>query len=149
VLASPNFEKDFILFYFALEYTIAGVLLQKYEQNFERPIPYYNRTLMDSSLKYDIMEKHAYALVKALNEFRFYSFHSHTVGYVPSSSVKDILTQPDPEGKRGKWIVLLLDYDLKIKPTKLIKGQGLAKMMEQSNFELLGINFIADLSIDS
>jgi hypothetical protein len=36
--------------------------------------------------------------------------------------VKDILTQLDPEGKRGKWIVVLLEYDLEIKPTKLIKG---------------------------
>jgi hypothetical protein len=57
VLASPNFAKDFILFSFALEHTIVGVLLQKYEQNFERPITYYSRTLMDSPLKYDIMEK--------------------------------------------------------------------------------------------
>jgi hypothetical protein len=38
VLASPNFAKDFILFSFASEHTIAGVLLQKDEHNFERPI---------------------------------------------------------------------------------------------------------------
>jgi hypothetical protein len=42
--------------------------------------------------------------------------------------VKDILTQPDPKGKRGKWIVVLLEYDLEIKPTKLIKGQGISKL---------------------
>jgi hypothetical protein len=41
---------------------------------------------------------------------------------------------------------VLLEYDLEIKPTKLIKGQGLAKLMAQTNCELLGINFIADLS---
>jgi hypothetical protein len=34
VLASPNFAKYFILLSFALEHTIAGVLLQKYEQRF-------------------------------------------------------------------------------------------------------------------
>jgi hypothetical protein len=44
---------------------------------------------------------------------------------------------------------VLLEYDLEIKPTKLIKGQGLAKLMAQTNCELLGINFIADLSTDS
>jgi hypothetical protein len=92
------------------------------------------------------MEKQAYALVKALKEFRVYILHSHTTAYVPNSSVKEILTQLDPEGKMGKWIVVLLEYDLDIKPTNLIKGQGLAKLMEQTNFELLGINFIADLS---
>jgi hypothetical protein len=129
VLANPNFEKDFILFSFASEHTIVGVLLQKDEQNFENPIAYYIKTLRDAPLKYDIMEKQAYALVKALKEFRVYILHSHTTAYVPSSSVKDILTQPDPEGKRGKWIAVLLEYDLEIKPTKLIKGQGLTKLM--------------------
>jgi hypothetical protein len=44
---------------------------------------------------------------------------------------------------------VLLGYDLEIKPTKLIKGQGHAKLMAQSNCELLGINFIVDLSTDS
>jgi hypothetical protein len=92
------------------------------------------------------MEKQVYDLVKALKEFRVYILHSHTTTYVPSSSVKDILTQPDPEGKRGKWIAVLLEYDLEIKPTKLIKGHGLARLMAQTNCELLGINFTADLS---
>ena len=31
------------------------------------------------------------------------------------------------------------EYDLEIKPTKLIKGQGLAKMLTQGNEEALGI----------
>jgi hypothetical protein len=57
VLVSPNFAKDFILFSFASEHTIAGVLLQKDELNFERPIAYYSKTSRDSPLKYDIMEK--------------------------------------------------------------------------------------------
>ena len=43
---------------------------------------------------------------------------------------------------------MLLEYDLEIKPTKLIKGQGLAKLMEQTNCELLGINFIVDFLAD-
>ena len=38
VLANPNFAKDLILFYFSSEHNIVGVLLQKDEQNFERPI---------------------------------------------------------------------------------------------------------------
>jgi hypothetical protein len=66
VLASPNFEKDFILFSFALEHTIIGVLLHKDEQNFEKTIAYYSKTLRDAPLKYDIMEKQAYSLVKEL-----------------------------------------------------------------------------------
>jgi len=44
------------------------------------------------------------------------------VAYVPSNVVKDILAQSDPEGRRGKRIIVLIEYDLEIKPTKLIKG---------------------------
>jgi hypothetical protein len=41
-----------------------------------------------------------------------------------------------------------MEYDLEIKPTKLVKGQALAKLMAQSNCESLGINFIAEISDD-
>jgi len=54
------------------------------------------------------MEKQAYDLVKPLKEFRVYILNSHNTAYVISSSEKDILPQPNPEGKRGKWIALLL-----------------------------------------
>ena len=36
----------------------------------------------------------------------------------------------------------MLEYDLEIKPTKLIKGQGLAKLMAQSNYDALDINLL-------
>ena len=60
--------------------------------------------------------------------------------------VKGILTQPYPEGKRAKWIVFLLEYDIEINPTKLIKGQGLEKMMTNSNCEALQMNFLTNHS---
>ena len=69
--------------------------------------------------------------------------HSHIIAHVPSVAVKGILTQLDPEGRREKWIATLLEYDIEIKPTKLIKGQGLAKMMANSNCEDLQINFLS------
>ena len=54
--------------------------------------------------------------------------------------------QTDPEGRRGKWIAALLEYDVEIKPTKLVKGQGLAKLMAESNLHALDINMIAAMS---
>jgi hypothetical protein len=56
--------------------------------------------------------------------------------------VKEILVQPDSEGKRGRWITKLLEYDLVIKPTKLIKGQGLSKLLAESNCKSLGMHYI-------
>ena len=68
------------------------VLLQKNDRGEEHPIAFFSKILRDGELKYDIMEKQAYALVKALNDFRIYILHSHIIAYVPSSVVKIILT---------------------------------------------------------
>ena len=62
------------------------------------------------------------------------------IAYVPNSVVKNILSQEGIEDKRGKWIASILEYDIEIKPTKLIKGQGLAKLMSETNFQALYIN---------
>ena len=37
-----------------------------------------------------------------------------------------------------------MEYDLEIKPTKIIKGQGLAKLMTHSNYDALEINMLED-----
>ena len=67
--------------------------------------------------------------------------HSHSTVFIPSAAIKDILTQAKPDGSRAKWISTLLEYDIEIKPTKLVKGKGLAKLMAHSNCEALGVNF--------
>eukprot|EP00253_Pinus_taeda_P024129 PITA_24129 len=140
VLTSPQFDRDFIIFSFASEYTIAAVLLQKHDQGNENPISFFSRALRDAPLKYQIREKQAYALVKAIKHFRIYILYSHVIAYVPNAVVKDILTQEGLEGRRGKWISSILEYDIEIKPTKLIKGQGLSKLMTETNFQALDIN---------
>eukprot|EP00253_Pinus_taeda_P015822 PITA_15822 len=144
VLTSPQFDKDFIIFSFASEHTIVAVLLQKDDQGNEKPISFFSRALRDAPLKYQIMEKKVYALVKAIKDFIIYILYSHMIAYVPNAVVKDILTQEGLEGKRGKWITSILEYDIEIKPTKLIKGQGLAKLMSETNFQALDINQLDD-----
>jgi hypothetical protein len=51
--------------------------------------------------------------------------------YVPSASVTDILVEPDIDERRSKWIANILEFNLEIRPTKLMKGQGLAKLLAE------------------
>eukprot|EP00253_Pinus_taeda_P032972 PITA_32972 len=97
ILISPDFSKEFLVFTFASKNTIVGVLLQRGNQGTKQPISFFSRTLANVELKYNILEKQAYALVKAIKDFRIYILHSHIVAYVPSTVVKDILTQADPD----------------------------------------------------
>jgi hypothetical protein len=90
VLISPDFTKDFYLFSFASEHTIAAVLLQKNNEGYEQPIAFFNKSLRDTALNYKIMEKQAFTLVKSIKDFRVYILHSHTIAYVSNAMVKDI-----------------------------------------------------------
>jgi hypothetical protein len=95
VLVSPDYSKDFLIFSFSSFDTVAVVLLQKNVEGLEQPISFFSRALRDAEVRYDIMEKQAYALVKSLKDFRAYVLHSKVIAYVPSVSVKDILLQPN------------------------------------------------------
>jgi hypothetical protein len=72
VLISPDYSKDFLIFSFASPDTVAVVLLQTNDVGLEQPITYFSRTLRDAEVRYDTMDKQAYAIVKALKSFRTY-----------------------------------------------------------------------------
>lgn len=88
------------------------MLLQKNNEGHEHPVAFFSKSLRDASLKYNIMEKQAFAIAKAIKGFKVYVLHSYIIVYVLNVVVKDILTQNGPDGKRGKWIVMILEYDI-------------------------------------
>ena len=92
------------------------------------------------------MEKQAYALVKSLKHFRTYVGYSKIISFIPHSAIKYILTQTDCLGTRAMWVTKIQEYDLEIKPTKLVNGQGLAEMMTEGNEKALGLICLNDAS---
>ena len=76
VLACPDYSKEFLVYSYASEDTIAGVLLQKNDEKHEQPIAFMSKNLRDAELKYTTTEKQAYALVKALKHLRTYICYS-------------------------------------------------------------------------
>jgi len=118
-LISPDYTKEFCVFSFASYDTLVAVLLQKNDEGIEHPVAFFSKTLRDVELRYDLIEKQAYALIKYLKTFRIYILHSKVV---PSASVKDVLTQPDIDGKRAKWIAKFIEFNIEVKPTKFVKG---------------------------
>ena len=141
-LISPNYSKELHVFSFASEDTIAAVLLQANEESSKHPVAFFRKNLRDAELRYDIIEKQAYALIKSLKSFRVYILHSKIIAYVPSAAIKDVLTQPDADGKRAKWIAKLIEFNIELKPTKLVNGQGLARLLAEENWRSLDIDFL-------
>jgi len=118
-LISPDYGKEFHIFSFASGDTLAAVLLQKDDEDSKHPVAFFSKTLRDAKLRYDIIEKHAYVLIKSLKYFRIYILHSKVIEYVPSASVKHVVKQPDVDGRRAKWIAKLIEFNIELKPTKL------------------------------
>jgi len=137
ILINPNYNNYFIIFPFSSTHMIVAVLLQNNHEEHEHPIAFFSRSLRNAKLKYSVMEKHAYALVKALKAFREYVLHSKIISFFPHATVNEILGQHDCDGKGGKWIAKIWEIDLEIKTTKLIKGKCLAKLMVESNLKVL------------
>jgi len=84
------------------------------------------------------MEKQAYSFVQALKHFKGYVGYSRVIAFVPHTT-EDIMSQHDYLGIRGKWISRIQEYDLEIKPTSKIKGQGFAKMLTEENERALDV----------
>jgi hypothetical protein len=143
VLISPDLTKEFYIFSFASKDTIAAVLLQRNVNDQEKSVSFFSKVLRDVEVKYELLEKQAYALIKSLKDFRVYILPAKLIAYVPSSSVKEMLIQPDIDGKRSKWIAKLIEFDVEIKPAKLVKGQGLARLLAKENCKLLEMNLVS------
>lgn len=131
-LINPNYKKDFIIYCYALEHTVSGILLQKNDKGEEVPISFMSVPLKKHELNYPLVEKHAYAVVKVVKSFRFYILHSHSIFFIPTFAIKDVLTQQEiGMNNRETWIYRIQEFDLEIFPTKLVRGQGLCKPMSE------------------
>jgi hypothetical protein len=60
---------------------------------------------------------------------------SKTKVIVPYPTVRNLLVQKDLGEKRANWITSLQEYDLEIKPTKIVKGKGLCKLAAESTHD--------------
>jgi hypothetical protein len=88
VLVSPNYSKEFWIFSYSSEHTIAAAMLQKNSGDFKQPIAFMCIALKGHELDYTAMEKHAYASVKTLKHFREYVWSLKVIAYIPHSAVK-------------------------------------------------------------
>eukprot|EP00253_Pinus_taeda_P027055 PITA_27055 len=99
-LINPDYNKEFHIFSFASNDTLAVVLMQADEEGSEHPVAYFSKTLRVVEL-------------------------------------------------RAKWIARLIEFNIELKPTKLVRGQGLARLMAEENCRTLDMNLIRINSRDS
>jgi len=132
-LINPDFNKYFIIYSFASKDTIASILTQRNLKGEELLISFIRKTLHDYELKYSEIEKQDLSLVKAVGHFRTYILSSHVIVYVSTSPGKILLSQQLREGKWANWLEKIQEYDIEIKPLKIVRGKGFYKLIVGSD----------------
>eukprot|EP00253_Pinus_taeda_P013897 PITA_13897 len=128
-LNTPNFSNHFTLYTIASDSSYAAVLTQINDHNLEEPISFYSSNLQGAELNYSEVEKQAFAVYKAIKHYRPFLLKAHTKVIVPFSSVRKLLIQRELGEKRANWVTSLQEYDLEIKPAKIVRGQGFCRLL--------------------
>eukprot|EP00253_Pinus_taeda_P029459 PITA_29459 len=74
-------------------------------------------------------KKSFFALDQAVKHYRPFLLKAHTKVIVPFSSVRQLLIQRELGEKRANWVTALQEYDIEIKPTKIVRGQGFCRLL--------------------
>nr|GEV19537.1 reverse transcriptase domain-containing protein [Tanacetum cinerariifolium] len=96
---------------------VRAVLGQKDGKHFH-PIYFANKTLNAAQQDYTVTEKELMAIVFAFDKFRPYLVLSKTVVYTDHSAFRHLFKNHDAKPRLIRWILLLKEFDIKIKDKK-------------------------------
>ena len=82
-------------------------------------------SLQGAELNYPAVDKQAYAVLKAVEQFRPYILKNRNKVIVPHPAVRSLFVQKELGERRGNWVTTLQEYDLEFKPSSIVKGKGL------------------------
>ena len=122
ILVPLALEKPLLL-YLTTTNTVMGALLAQYleETRKENAIYYISKKMMSYEEKYSPLEKTCVALVWATRKLRHY--------------LKYLMEKPMQDGKTIKWVLLLLEFDIKYVTQKSMKGKVIADHLAHCSLE--------------
>ena len=94
-LRSPYFERDFILYTFSSNKSLATVLTQKGELGDEYPISFMSTGLQGAEFNYPAVDKQAYLVFKEAKQFKPYILKNRTKVAVPHPAVRSLFVQKE------------------------------------------------------
>jgi len=99
---------------------IGSALIQEFEGQ-ERVIYYLSRRLVDAEIRYSAIEKFCLCLYFSCIKLRHYLLSVECTVVCKDDVVKYMLSMPILSGRIGKWILALLEFDLRYESAKAIK----------------------------
>jgi ribonuclease HI len=130
ILVPPQLNKPFKLYVAADTQTIGSALIQEFEGK-ERVVAYLRRKLLDPETRYSAAEKLCLCVYYSCTKFRHYLLNAECVVYSKFDVIKHMLSMPILNGRIGKWILALSEFELKFESAKAIKGQIIADFITE------------------
>jgi ribonuclease HI len=130
VLVPPQLNKPFKLYVAADTQTIGSALIQEFEVK-EWIVAYLSRKLLDPKTRYSAVEKLCLCVYYSCTKFRHYLLNAECVVYSKFDVIKHMLSIPILNGRTGKWILALSEFELKFESAKAIKGQIIANFITE------------------
>ena len=135
VLVPPEKYKLFKLYLSADERAIGSALIQEFEGK-ERVIYFVSRRLLDAETMYSPVERLCLCLYFSCTKLRHYMLSAKCVVVSKDDVIKYMLSLPILDGRIGKWILALSEFDLRYESAKAVKGQVMAILL----FSIVGKN---------
>ena len=92
----------------------------------ERVVFYLSRRLLDPKMRYSPSKKLCLCLYFSCTKLRHYLLSAECIVVSKADVVKHMLSMPILNGRVGKWILALSEFDLKYELAKAVKGQVMA-----------------------
>nr|GEW28789.1 hypothetical protein [Tanacetum cinerariifolium] len=134
ILVVPDWNLPFELMRDASDFAIGAVLGQRKTKHFQ-PIHYASKIITKAQIHYTTTEKEMLAVVYAFEKFRPYLVLSKSIVYTDYSALKYLLSKQDAKPRLLRWVLLLQEFDITIRPTGGHHGANLtAKKVFDADF---------------
>jgi ribonuclease HI len=121
--------------------TIGSALIQEFEGK-ERVVAYLSRKLLDPKTRYSAAEKLCLSVYYSCTKFWHYLLNAECIVYSKFDVIKHMLSMSIMNGRIGKRISALSEFELRFESAKAVKGQIIADFITEhrdSSINLLEI----------
>nr|GEX92246.1 reverse transcriptase domain-containing protein [Tanacetum cinerariifolium] len=117
IMIKPDWSLPFEIMCEASDYAIGVVLGLRIDKHF-KPIHYASKIMNEAQETYITTEKALLAVVFTFNKFRQYLVLSKTMVFTDHSTLRYLFTKQDAKLRLNRWILLLQEFDIKIRDKK-------------------------------
>ncbi|GJY79456.1 reverse transcriptase domain-containing protein [Tanacetum coccineum] len=143
VIVSTSWNLPFELMCDASDFAVGAILGQKDGKKFH-PIYFSIKTLNAAQQNYTIIEKELMAIVFAFDEFLLCLVLLKTIVHTDHSALSHLFKKQDAKPRLIRWIMLLQEFDIKIKDRKGTKNVAADHLSRIENDETSDDNVVND-----